>query len=400
MQKYDMIIIGGGIIGLSTAWQLKKSFPGLRMLVLEKEPVAASHQTGRNSGVVHAGVYYQPGSLKARFCREGNRVTFEFCRRHGIPVERCGKMLVATDPQEYRRMEDLFQRILKNGIRAERLTKKGITDREPNISGVGALFIPDTGIVDYRQITCRMADLFTDMGGKIQFGAEVTRLTEASSHVDLEASGAYYTSRYLISCAGLHSDRLVKMLGIKPDFQIIPFRGEYFKISPGLGKIIHHLIYPIPDPALPFLGIHLTRMIDGSVTAGPNAVMGLKREGYRKTDIDFYDLAEMMVFSGFWRVVRQHIGPGLMELKNSMIKSAYLKQVHKYCPAIQLADLYPYPAGVRAQAVHKNGELIHDFLFVNTTRSIHVCNAPSPAATSAIPIGRHILEKAASLFGL
>jgi L-2-hydroxyglutarate oxidase len=400
MQTYDIIIIGGGIVGASTAWQLQERYPNRRILVLEKESGVARHQTGHNSGVIHAGVYYQPGSLKARFCREGNHSTFDFCKKHHIPVERCGKMLVACNEKEFALMKGLYQRIRQNRIAVDWLDKEQVHEKEPHIAGVAALFVPDTGIVDYRRVTCRMVDLFKEQGGEVHLGAEVSGLVETLDGVELTSSRGRLKARYLISCAGLMADRIVKMLGIRPGFQIIPFRGEYYQLPLAKRSIIRHLIYPIPDPDLPFLGIHLTRMIDGMVTAGPNAVMGLKREGYRKTDIDLHDVKEMMLFHGFWRVVWKNIGPGFHELINSMIKPAYLKQVRKYCSSIELKDLTPCPAGVRAQAVAKDGTLIHDFLFVKTKRTIHVCNAPSPAATSAIPIGNYIVEEAASLFRL
>jgi L-2-hydroxyglutarate oxidase len=400
MKKYDIIVIGGGIVGTSTARQLRKRFPSHRILVLEKESGLANHQTGHNSGVIHAGVYYLPGSLKAKFCREGNRATFDFCRKYNIPTEQCGKMLVATDNKEFKLMKDLHQRIRENRIEVQLLDKGQIKKREPHINGVAALFVPDTGIVDYRLVTIKMAELFKSMGGEVYLDTKVSGLKETKDGVELVTSRGRLRGRYLISCAGLMADRIVRMLGIRPDFQIIPFRGEYYQLPFARRNVINHLIYPIPDPDLPFLGIHLTRMIDGMVTAGPNAVIGLKREGYRKTDIDIQDVKEMILFSGFWRVIRKNMGPGFHEFVNSMLKSAYLKQVRKYCPSIELKDLKPHPAGVRAQAVSKNGTLIHDFLFVKTKRTIHVCNAPSPAATSAIPIGNYIVEEAASLFRL
>jgi L-2-hydroxyglutarate oxidase len=400
MRKYDIIIIGGGIVGVSTAWHLLERFPNHRILVLEKEHGFARHQTGHNSGVIHAGVYYQPGSLKATFCREGNRETFDFCKKHGISAERCGKMLVATSHKELTLMKDLHQRIQENQIEVHWLDKEQIREIEPHISGLAALFVPDTGIVDYRQVTARMADLFSRQGGEVFLGTEITGLMETMEGLEIMTSRGSFRARYLISCAGLMADRVTRMLGIKTDFQIIPFRGEYYRLPFARRNIIRHLIYPIPDPDLPFLGIHLTRMIDGMVTAGPNAVLGFKREGYRKTDISMFDVIEMMLFKGFWKVMRNHMASGFHEWINSMIKSAYLKQVRKYCPSIGLNDLQPYPAGVRAQAVSKSGNLIHDFLFVKTRRTIHVCNAPSPAATSAIPIGNYIVEKAASLFSL
>lgn len=396
---YDYLIVGGGIVGISTAWQLQLRYPDRRILVLEKEPHLAGHQTGHNSGVIHAGVYYQPGSLKADFCRRGNDATVKFCLEHDIPYEQCGKMLVATDQKEYNLMEKLFERAAENRIETEWLSLEQLKEREPNISGVGAFFVPTTGIVDYRKVTDKMADLLRGLGGEVRIGYEVRDLEENDSGVRVFTSREFFDTRYLIACSGLMADRLVKMLGIRPDFQIIPFRGEYFRLPPEKNRIIKHLIYPIPDPEMPFLGVHLTRMIDGTVTVGPNAVLGFKREGYRKTDVSFRDLKEMAAFGGFWKLMQQLLKPGLSEFKNSIFKNGYLELVKKYCPQVQIKDLIPYPAGVRAQAVSKDGMLIHDFLFVNTKRTFHVCNAPSPAATSAIPIGEHIVEKAGKIFG-
>jgi L-2-hydroxyglutarate oxidase len=396
---YDYLIIGGGIVGISTAWQLLQRYPNLRILVLEKESHFAGHQTGHNSGVIHAGVYYQPGSLKADFCRRGNEATIKFCLEHDIPYEQCGKLLVATDKNEYSLMEKLFERAAENQIEAEWLSPEQLKEREPNISGLGAFFVPRTGIVDYRKVTDKMAELFKSHGGRVRLDCVVQGLEEKDSGISVYTSLGNFDTRYLIACSGLMADRMVKMLGLQPDFQIIPFRGEYFRLPPEKSHIINHLIYPIPDPEMPFLGVHLTRMIDGTVTVGPNAVLGFKREGYKKTDVSFHDIKEMAVFSGFWKVMRQNLKSGLSEFKNSIFKRGYLELVRKYCPQVQLSDLTPYPAGVRAQAVAKDGTLIHDFLFVNTKRSFHVCNAPSPAATSAVPIGEYIVDKAEENFG-
>ncbi|MGD1974560.1 MAG: L-2-hydroxyglutarate oxidase [Desulfobacterales bacterium] len=396
---YDYLIVGGGIVGISTAWQLLQRYPNKRILVLEKESQYAGHQTGHNSGVIHAGVYYQPGSLKADFCRRGNEATIKFCLEHDIPYEQCGKLLVATNQNEYYLMEKLFERAKENQIEVEWLDRKQLKKREPNISGLGAFFVPQTGIVNYRKITNKMAELFKARGGEVRLGCEVLGLDEKSDGVRVRTYLAEFQTRYLIACSGLMADRLVKMLGIQPDFQIIPFRGEYFQLPPHKNNIINHLIYPIPDPEMPFLGVHLTRMIDGTVTVGPNAVLGFKREGYRKTDVSFRDLKEMATFSGFWKVMQQNLKAGLSEFKNSIFKGVYLELVRKYCPQVTLSDLTPYPAGVRAQAVAKDGTLIHDFLFVDTQRTFHVCNAPSPAATSAIPIGAHIVERVEEIFG-
>ena len=396
---YDYLIVGGGIVGISTAWQLLQRYPNKRILVLEKEFQYAGHQTGHNSGVIHAGVYYQPGSLKADFCRRGNQATIKFCLEHDIPYEQCGKLLVATNQNEYNLMEKLFERAKENQIEVEWLDRKQLKKREPNISGLGAFFVPQTGIVNYRKITNKMADLFKARGGEVRLDCEVLGMEEKNNGLRVRTYLAEFKTRYLIACSGLMADRLVKMLGIQPDFQIIPFRGEYFQLPPHKSNIINHLIYPIPDPEMPFLGVHLTRMIDGTVTVGPNAVLGFKREGYQKTDVSFRDIKEMATFSGFWKVMQQNLKAGLSEFKNSIFKGGYLELVRKYCPQLTLSDLTPYPAGVRAQAVAKDGTLIHDFLFVDTQRTFHVCNAPSPAATSAIPIGAHIVQRVEEIFG-
>ncbi len=395
---YDYLIVGGGIVGISTAWQLLQRHPNQRILVLEKESHFAGHQTGHNSGVIHAGVYYQPGSLKADFCRRGNQATINFCLEHDIPYEQCGKLLVATDKNEYSLMEKLFERAGENRIEAEWLNREQLKEREPNITGLGAFFVPQTGIVDYCKITDKMADLFKARGGMVRLDCEVLGLEEKNDGLRVRTSIEEFNTRYLIACSGLMADRLVKMLGIQPDFQIIPFRGEYFRLPADKNDIINHLIYPIPDPNMPFLGVHLTRMVDGTVTVGPNAVLGFKREGYKKTDVSFRDIREMAAFSGFWKVMQQNLKAGLAEFKNSIFKRGYLELVRKYCPQVELSDLTPYPAGVRAQAVAPDGTLIHDFLFVNTKRSFHVCNAPSPAATSALPIGAYIVDRAAEIF--
>jgi L-2-hydroxyglutarate oxidase len=396
---YDYLIVGGGIVGISTAWQLLKRYPTQRILVVEKELHYAGHQTGHNSGVIHAGVYYQPGSLKADFCRRGNDATIRFCLEHDIPYEQCGKLLVATDKNEYNLMEKLFERAKENRIEVEWLDRKQLKKREPNISGLGAFFVPQTGIVNYRKITDKMADLFKARGGQVRLNCEVLGLEEKSNGLHVRTSQSEIETRYLIACSGLMADRLVKMLGIQPDFQIIPFRGEYFQLPLHKSNIINHLIYPIPDPEMPFLGVHLTRMIDGTVTVGPNAVLGFKREGYQKTDVSFRDIKEMAAFSGFWKVMQQNLKAGLSEFKNSIFRGGYLELVRKYCPQVTMSDLTPYPAGVRAQAVAKDGTLIHDFLFVDTQRTFHVCNAPSPAATSAIPIGAYIVDRVEEIFG-
>ncbi len=394
---YDYVITGGGIVGVSTAWQLKQQEPERSILLLEKESQIASHQTGHNSGVIHAGVYYAPGSLKAKFCKAGLAATIQFCQDNDIPYEQCGKLLVATNEKEHERMLALFERSKENGLDVELLDAEELHRREPNIEGIGAFLVKTTGIVDYRKICSRMAMRFQEMGGEVRLNACVTDLSENSdSIVVITADGESIETRYLVACAGLMADRITEMLGIDTDFQIIPYRGEYFRLPPAKNDIVKHLIYPIPDPDLPFLGVHLTRMIDGSVTVGPNAVQGWKREGYGLINISPRDVGDMLRFPGFWRVLRKNFKTGIAETCDSFWKPGYLKRVQKYCPSIELQDLLPYPAGIRAQAVLSDGTLVHDFLFAESPRSLHVCNAPSPAATSAIPIGEYICDKVAA----
>ncbi len=389
----DYLVIGGGIIGISTAWQLLQKLPHASVLVVDKAGELACHQSGHNSGVIHAGVYYAPGSLKARFCQQGSKATYAFCQQEEIPVERCGKLLVASDAQEMQWMSALYARTLENGIRVEQWDQQRLQQAESNIRGLGALWIPDTGIVDYRQVTRKMAARFEALGGGVKTATEVIDIHESVDSVVVQTSDGSINAGRVICCAGLMADRLVKQQGLEPDFRILPFRGEYYKLPDDKNTIINRLIYPVPNPALPFLGVHLTRMIDGSITVGPNAVLGLKREGYNKSDISVTDLVDMLRFPGFWRLIRSNLRTGLQEFRDSVFKRGYLRRVQKYCPMLELDDLRPSPSGVRAQAVSRKGELIHDFLFVRTPRTLHVCNAPSPAATSAIPIGAHIIEQ-------
>ncbi len=394
---FDYIVIGGGIVGASTAWQLKRRHTGARILLLEKESRLAEHQTGHNSGVIHAGIYYAPGSLKARFCKAGVEATIGFCRDNGIPFEQCGKLLVATNDIEHGRMLDLHERALENGLDVELIDEPRLRELEPNVRGNGAILVRTTGIVDYRRIGKRMGELFEDLGGDLRVGARVSRISESSDKVVVEtADGQRFETHFLIACAGLQADRVAQMQGLDADFRIVPYRGEYYRLPDSKSNIVKHLIYPIPDPELPFLGVHLTRMIDGSVTVGPNAVQGWKREGYGRCNVSPRDIASMLSFPGFWRVTARNLKTGLAETWNSLYKPGYLKLVQKYCPSVELDDLKPYPAGIRAQAVLSDGTLVHDFLFAESSRSLHVCNAPSPAATSAIPIGAHICDKVES----
>ncbi|NOI12830.1 L-2-hydroxyglutarate oxidase [Vibrio hepatarius] len=394
---YDYIIVGGGIVGVSTAWQLQQAYPNKSILLLEKESGFAKHQTGHNSGVIHAGVYYAPGSLKADFCKRGVERTIEFCAKHDIPVENCGKLLVATDDAEMERMNALYQRCHENGIEVELLDAVQLKLAEPNITGLGAILVKTTSIVNYTRVTEMMAKEFTELGGQVSLGTEVIAAKELPEEVQLtckvDGQTMQLNGRFMITCSGLMADRMTKMLGIETDFQIVPYRGEYYLLDEKHNQVVNHLIYPIPDPELPFLGVHLTRMIDGTVTVGPNAVQGWKREGYGAINFSIKDTWQMLNFAGFWKVTAKHLKTGLVEFKNSWWKPGYLKLVNKYCPSITVNDLKPYPAGIRAQAVMKDGTLVHDFLFAESPRSLHVCNAPSPAATSAMPIGEYICEK-------
>ena len=390
---HDFCVIGGGIVGLATARQLLLERPGAGVVVLEKEAAPGLHQTGHNSGVIHAGVYYKPGSLKATLCKAGAVATREFCEEHAIAYETRGKLIVATDAAELERMQHLQANAERNGLEIHRLSAEELKEREPEIVGVGALLVPASGIVDYKRICLAMANEIAAAGGRIVYGARVDAISESAESVTISAAGTIYTAKRLIACAGLQSDRLARLAGLPIEHQIVPFRGEYYDIRPERRSIVHHMIYPVPDPQMPFLGIHLTPMIDGGLTVGPNAVVGFAREGYPRFSLNAGDAAQMLGFPGFWRVARQHWRSGMAEFANSLRKASYLEQCRKYCPSLELADLTPREAGIRAQAVMRDGTLVQDFLLTETPRSLHVGNAPSPAATSAIPIARMIVEK-------
>ena len=387
---YDYIIIGGGIVGLSTAWQLQQHQAQARILVLEKEREVGTHQTGRNAGVIHAGIYYEPGSLQAAFCHRGVEATMAFCRQQNIPHQQCGKLLVATNDAELARMETLFERCQQNDPTTRLLDAAELRGQEPLVTGKGAIFSPRTGIVDYREICAAMAKLFRADGGQLHCGERVSGIEEQDAHVTVRTEAERYECRFLIACSGLMGDRLARMQGIDIDFKLIPFKGEFYRIDPKLASGINHLVYPIPDPALPFLGVHLTRRINGDVIVGPNAVLTLDREGYDKHAFNFNDASEMLCYPGFRKLISKNMGAGLSELTTSLFKFAYVRHVRKYLPAITAADLQAYPPGIRAQPVTRDGNMISDFLFAGSPRSLHVCNAPSPAATAAIPIGEHI----------
>ncbi len=390
---YDYCIVGGGIVGLATALTISQQKPGARIVVIEKEDTLAGHQTGHNSGVIHAGIYYAPKSFKAELCRAGERATKAFCDENGIPYRTPGKLVVAADTTEMQRLTALEDNAAANGICCRRLDAAELTEMEPAVRGVGALLVSQTGIVDYAEISRAMARKIEAAGGEIVLGVAAERFAERPDHVRIETSRGSWEARHAVACAGLQADRFALRSGMVADFRIVPFRGEYYALRPELSGLVEKMIYPVPDPSMPFLGIHLTPMIDGALTVGPNAVLGLSREGYPKFSFSPRDVVNFLRFPGFWKVVANNLSSGLDEMKHSLFKSAYLEKCRKYCPSLEIGDLRPYRAGIRAQAVARSGELIHDFMFLQSRRTLHVCNAPSPAATSALPIGRMILER-------
>lgn len=390
-----MVVIGGGVVGLATAWALVSSRPGLGVAVLEKESVLAAHQTGRNSGVIHSGIYYRPGSLKAQFCREGSAEMIEFCRDQGIAHDVCGKVIVATEPEELARLADLEARAAANGIPVDRLGPEGLRDHEPNVSGLAGLYVHTTGITDYRAVSTRYAQLFQDHGGQVRLGAEVRAVRHERDAVVVETTTGTVRAATVVNCGGLQSDRIVQLAGETRTSRIMPFRGEYFELTPRATSLVKGLIYPVPDPSFPFLGVHLTRMVDGSVHAGPNAVPALKREGYRWRDVSLRDVGDVVGYPGFWRLARRHARQGTAEIVRSISKRRFLHSLQRLVPALTLDDLVPSESGVRAQALAPDGGLVDDFSFVGGERILHVCNAPSPAATSSLVIGRAIAERVA-----
>jgi len=389
----DFCIIGGGIVGLASALALLRRRPGASLVLLEKEPALACHQSGRNSGVIHSGIYYVPGSLKARLCKAGAEATYEMCRQHGVPHERCGKLIVAANPLELERMDALERRAAENGIACERLDSAELSRREPMISGLGALFVPSTGIADYPAMCRVLAEQINRLGGRIELGARVTEIRETAAEVTIIAGEREFQGRNLVVCAGLQADRLARLAGLAPQFRIVPFRGDFYRLPSSKADVAKTLIYPVPDPALPFLGIHLTRTVHGSLTVGPNAVLAAGREAYQGARPDLRDLADMFAFGGTWKMLAANVRAGLTELGNALSRRRYLQACRKYCPSLELDDLLPHPPGIRAQAVLPDGRLVDDFLILESSRSLHVCNAPSPAATSALPIGEMIADR-------
>lgn len=390
---FDCAIIGGGIVGLATAVALVRKDPTVRVVVLEKEDDFARHQTGRNSGVIHSGIYYKPGSFKARFARAGSHSMVEFCREHGIPHEVCGKVIVATQESELPLLEKLFQRGLDNQLPVTRLSPEQVREIEPHVHCLAGLRVPTTGIVDYRQVCAKYAELVRQQGSTLMTGTKVTAIREVNGAHHIETTKGEFTARFLINCAGLHSDRVAKLAGVRPEARIVPFRGEYYELVPEKRHLVRTLIYPVPNPDFPFLGVHFTKMIDGSVHAGPNAVLAFKREGYYKTSFNLRDFVETMTYGGFWKLARKNLDEGLMEMRRSLSKAAFVKSLQRLVPEIQPGDIIPAHAGVRAQALLPDGALVDDFLILQGRNACHVCNAPSPAATASLEIGRSVVEQ-------
>lgn len=390
--KYQVIIVGGGIVGLATAYQILKSKPGLKLLVLEKDRTLASHQTGHNSGVIHSGIYYKPGSLKAQNCILGYHLLLEFAKEHQIPYELCGKIIVATMPEELPRLEALYERGIANGLEGLKWVEKDqISEYEPHCAGLRALFVPQTGIIDYLKVSLKYAELIREMGGEIQTGQRVKNILKGSEISVVTGDQTYITEK-VINCAGLYSDKVAEFTEGNLDTRILPFRGEYFMLKPERHHLVRNLIYPVPDPAFPFLGVHFTRMMNGHVEAGPNAVLAFRREGYRKWDIHVRELWNTLSWPGFRKVSMKYWKTGLGEMHRSFSKKAFTKALQRLIPEIKESDLVTAEAGVRAQACHRNGDLLDDFKIIQDQNIIHVLNAPSPAATSSLSIGKTLSE--------
>ncbi|TQK72247.1 L-2-hydroxyglutarate oxidase [Nocardioides sp. SLBN-35] len=399
MNRFDYVVVGGGIVGAATARALTERFPGRSVLLLDKEDGFGRHQTGHNSGVIHSGIYYAPGSLKAELCRAGAAATERFAEEHGVPWDRIGKLLVATTPAELAGMQALAERAEVNQISAAVLSAAELREREPHIVGLGALHLTTTGITDYRQINTALAGLVEKAGGTLMTRTALTGVRETGREVVLSTTAGEVVADYVVYCAGIQADRVAAMAGIDVDFAMIPFRGEYYDVRPERADLARTLIYPIPDPDLPFLGVHLTPTVDGGLNVGPNAVLGLAREGYPKFSFDRRDAADIVRFPGIWHVARNNVRTGAREMWNSVSKRGYLKLCQKYCPDLRLEDLTPREAGIRAQAVMRDGSFVHDFLLRQTARGLHVVNAPSPAATSALPIADEIVQRVAQAQG-
>src|SRR5271154_1645389 len=395
--KHDVVVVGGGIVGLATAFRLLETKPSLKILLLEKESKLAAHQTGNNSGVLHSGLYYKPGSEKAKLSVSGLQQMLAFCREHGVAHEQCGKIVVATDEVELPRLENLWQRGNANGLLGLRkLTSEQIKEIEPHAAGLAAIHVPQEGIVDYPAVCEKLGELIRKNGGEIRLNTRLLKLVSNSGGWIAETSAGEFHSRFVVTCGGLHADRLVRASGQKPSAKIIPFRGEYYQLKKERQQLVRHLIYPVPDPKFPFLGVHFTRLIHGGIEAGPNAVLAFAREGYRKSDVNVGDLWDSLTFSGFWRFFQKYPRMCFDELHRSFSKELFCKSLNALMPEVRPDDLAPGGAGVRAQAIAPSGETLQDFRFVQSDHALHVLNAPSPGATASLAIGQEIASELAA----
>jgi L-2-hydroxyglutarate oxidase len=400
-QRFDIVVIGGGIVGLATALQFGRAFPRLRLLLVEKEDRVARHQSGHNSGVIHSGIYYKPGSLKAKLCVEGAAAMAAFCREHGIPVEICGKIIVATTAEELPRLQGLLERGQANGISGLKLLDKAQAHEiEPHCGGVGWLHVPGTGITDYVAVCEKYAELIIAQGGVVSTATEVTGIARSNGETVIETSRGSLHTKYAINCAGLHSDRVSRLAGEKTEVTIVPFRGEYYDLVKDREHLVRGLIYPVPDLRFPFLGVHFTRRVGGGVDAGPNAVLAFKREGYRRTDFSLHDTATTFAYSGFWQMAAKYWRSGAGEFYRSFHKPAFVRALQTLLPEVGSSDLVADGSGVRATAVARDGSLVDDFQFKCADNMLHVWNVVSPAATASLPIGREIVGMAQQGFGL
>ncbi len=400
-RSYDVAVIGAGLVGLGTAYQLLRERPGLSLAVVEKEAKVAAHQSSHNTGVIHAGIYYPPGSFKARLCREGKAELERFADEHGIPWRRCGKVIVAVSEQELPRLRALLERALANGVEGiEEIGPERLREIEPHVAGIRALHSPATGIIEFRRVAGALAVEIRSRGAEVLTGRRVLGISEKGPELVLRTSQGDLLARRVIACAGLHSDRIAAMTGHDRDHRIVPFRGDYYFFGPEARRLVRALVNPVPDPGLPFLGVHFTRRLDGEVLAGPNAVLAFAREGYRISDVSLRDLAGTLSFPGFYRLLRGYLRTGVRELWRDVVKSAFTREVQRYLPEVRSEDLRPGPSGVRAMCLDRRGRLLDDFVFAEGARVLHVRNAPSPGATACLAIGRHLARRAIAGFGL
>jgi L-2-hydroxyglutarate oxidase len=393
---HDVMVIGGGIVGLATAYRLTEQYPARRVIVLEKESHVAAHQSGHNSGVLHSGIYYKPGSVKAATCRAGKRAMEQFCESEGIRYDLCGKVIVATEATELERLQSLYERGQANGVRSQMIERAQLRELEPHAEGLRAIHVPESGIVDYRAVCERMASRISERGGTVRCGARVMSFKTTATEIVAETSLGAVTARVAVNCAGLYSDRVARLAGAETSIRIVPFRGEYYKLAREAEPLCRALIYPVPDPQFPFLGVHFTRMIEGGVECGPNAVLAFAREGYRKRDVNARDLFDALTHGGFLKLARKHWRMGAHEMWRSFNKTAFVRALQRLVPEIRAHHLLPTTAGVRAQAVGGDGAMVDDFAVVEQPRIINVLNAPSPAATASLAIGNLIVERLAA----